>query len=84
VLQYESGLATSESTLVNALVAYEKAQVELSRATGLLLDRDGVSVDDAVRGKVTHIPNVPYIAPRKNLPSVAQPAPEASAPQPQQ
>src|ERR1700677_2279466 len=83
VLQYESGLATSESTLVNALVAYEKAQVELSRATGLLLDRDGVSVDDAVRGKVTHIPNVPYIAPRKNLPSVAQPAPEASAPQPQ-
>jgi hypothetical protein len=41
-------------------------------------------VDDAVRGKVTHIPNVPYIAPRKNLPSVAQPAPEASAPQPQQ
>src|ERR1700678_3160578 len=84
VLQYESGLATSESTLVNALVPYEKAQVELSRATGLLLDRDGVSVDDAVRGKVTHIPNVPYIAPRKNLPSVAQPAPEASAPQPQQ
>jgi outer membrane protein len=84
VLQYQSGLATAESTLVNALVAYEKSRVELSRATGLLLDRDGVSIDDAVRGKVTHMPSVPYIAPRKDLPSVAQPAPQATTPQPPQ
>jgi outer membrane protein TolC len=80
VLQYQSGLATAESTLVNALVAYEKSRVELSRATGLLLDADGISIDDAVRGKVTRMPNVPYVAPRKDLPSVAQPAAEPTVP----
>jgi outer membrane protein TolC len=81
VLQYQSGLATAQSTLVNALVAYEKSRVELDRATGLLLDHDGISIDDAARGQVTRMPNVPYIAPRKDLPSVAQPAPQASVPQ---
>jgi outer membrane protein len=76
VLQYQSQLATSESTLVNALVAYEKSRIELDRATGTLLDHNGISVDDAARGQVTRLPNVPYIAPRKDLPSVAQPAPQ--------
>jgi outer membrane protein TolC len=81
VLQYQSQLATAESTLVNAMVAYEKSRVELDRATGTLLDREGVSVDDAARGQVTRLPHVPYIAPRKDLPSVAQPAPQAATPQ---
>jgi outer membrane protein len=75
VLQYQSQLATAESTLVNATVAYEKSRIELDRATGNLLDHNGVSVDDAARGQVTRMPNVPYITPRKDLPSVAQPAP---------
>ncbi len=81
VLQYQSQLATAESTLVNATVAYEKSRIELDRATGTLLDHNGVSVDDAARGQVTHLPNVPYITPRKNLPSVAQPlSPPTSQP----
>src|SRR5579862_2163441 len=79
VLQYQSQLATAESTLVNATVAYEKSRVELARATGTLLDDDHISIDDAVRGQVTHMPSAPYVAPRKTLPSVAQPA--ANAPQ---
>ena len=83
VLQYQSQLATAESALVNATVAYEKSRVELDRATGALLDHDGISIDDAVRGQVTHMPSVPYIAPRKNLPSVAQPMPQTTAPQQQ-
>jgi len=74
VLQNQSALATAESTLVNAMVAYEKSRVELDRATGELLDHYGVSIDDAARGQVTRMPNVPYIAPRKDLPSTA-PAP---------
>jgi outer membrane protein TolC len=82
VLQYQSGLATSESTLVNALVAYEKSRVELDRATGLLLDHEGISIDDAARGEVTRMPNVPFIAPRKELPSVAQPVPQTPVSQP--
>src|SRR5271166_2931295 len=81
VLQYQSQLATAESTLVNATVAYEKSRIELDRATGNLLDHNGISMDDAARGQVTRLPNVPYIAPRKDLPSVAQPLPQAAAPQ---
>ena len=84
VLQFQSQLATAESTLVNATVAYEKSRIELDRATGTLLDHNGISVDDAARGQVTRMPNVPYIAPRKDLPSVAQPVPPATAPQPPQ
>ncbi|MFZ0321125.1 MAG: TolC family protein [Candidatus Sulfotelmatobacter sp.] len=84
VLQYQSQLATAESTLVNATVAYEKSRIELDRSTGTLLDHNGISVDDAARGQVTRMPNVPYIAPRKELPSVAQPAPQPNAPQPPQ
>jgi outer membrane protein len=82
VLQYESQLATAESGLVNATVAYEKSRIELDRATGTLLDHHGISVDDAAKGQVTRMPSVPYIAPRKDMPSVAQPAPQA-APQQQ-
>jgi outer membrane protein len=84
VLQYQSQLATAESTLVNATVAYEKSRIELDRATGNLLDHNGISMDDAARGQVTRLPNVPSTAPRKDLPSVAQPAPQAAAPQPPQ
>jgi outer membrane protein len=83
VLQYQSQLATAESTLVNAMVAYEKSRVELDRATGALLDHAGISIDDAARGQVKRLPNVPYIAPRKELPAVVQPTPETSAPQQQ-
>src|SRR5580692_12469089 len=84
VLQYQSQLATAESTLVNATVAYEKSRIELDRATGTLLDHDGISIDDAARGQVTRMPSVPYIAPRKELPSVAQPPAQPTAPQPPQ
>ncbi len=83
VLQYQSQLATSESTLVNATVAYEKSRIELDRATGTLLDHNGISMDDAARGQVTRLPSVPYIAPRKELPSVAKPAPQVTNPQQQ-
>jgi outer membrane protein TolC len=72
VLQTRSALATSESTLMSAMAAYEKARVELDRAVGTLLDHNGISIDDAARGQVTRMPNVPYVAPRKDLPN-AQP-----------
>ncbi len=76
VLQYQSQLATAESTLVNATVAYEKSRTELGRATGTLLDDNGVSIDQAATGRVTRMPNVPYVEPRKELPSVAVPPPQ--------
>jgi outer membrane protein len=69
VLQNRSALATAESTLLSATAAYEKSRIELDRATGTLLDHEGISIDDAAKGQVTHMPNVPYVAPRKDLPS---------------
>ena len=81
VLQTESALATAESTLMSAMAAYEKSRVELDRATGITLDHAGISIDDAAKGQVTRMPNVPNIAPRKELPSVAPPAPPTAPPQ---
>jgi outer membrane protein len=72
VLQTRSALATSESTLMSAMAAYEKARVELDRAVGTLLDHNGISIDDAARGQVTRMPNVPYVAPRKDVAAAPQ------------
>lgn len=77
ILQDASLLTTSESNLVSAKAAYEKSLIELDRATGLLLDHSGISVADATRGQVTHMPAVPDVAPRQD----ATPAPSSSAPQ---
>jgi outer membrane protein len=78
VLQNQSALATAESTLVSAMAAYEKSRLELDRATGLLLDHASIILADAERGQVTHMPGVPYVAPRED------PQPVMPAAQPQQ
>jgi len=80
VLQNRSALAAAESTLLSATAAYEKSRIELDRATGTLLDHENISIDDAAKGQVSHVPNVPYVAPRKDLPTAAP----ADQPQPQQ
>ena len=67
ILQDASVLTTSESNLVSAKAAYEKSCIELDRATGLLLDHSGIDVTEATRGQVTHLPKVPYVAPRPNV-----------------
>jgi outer membrane protein len=73
VLQNRSALATAESTLLSAMAAYEKSRIELDRAVGTLLDRENISIDDAARGQVTHMPTVPDVVPRKEQPT-AQPS----------
>lgn len=52
----EHELAIAESTLAAAQTAYEKAKVDIDRATGETLVRMGVSIDDAKAGVVTHAP----------------------------
>jgi len=66
VLQNRSALATSESTLVSAMAAYEKSKVEMDRATGLLLDHLGIQLADAERGQVSALPHVPDVTPRRD------------------
>jgi len=73
VLQNQSALATAESNLVSAMAAYEKAEVELDRATGLLLDHAGIVVADAEKGEVTHAPKIPYVAPRADVQQTTTP-----------
>jgi outer membrane protein len=87
VLSYQSQLATAESNLVSAEAAYEKAQVERDRATGLLLDHAGIVMSDAEKGEVTHTPKVPFVAPRADAQSVLPQQtqqPEQQQPQQQQ
>ncbi|HEY6373735.1 MAG TPA: TolC family protein [Candidatus Sulfotelmatobacter sp.] len=79
ILQDAATLTTGESNLVSAKAAYEKSRIELDRATGLLLDHAGIDVSDASRGQVTHLPNVPFVAPR---PDATPAAPPASTPTP--
>lgn len=54
-LAMEQALALSESAVVVAQNAFEKAKVDIDRATGSTLDRTGVSLDDAKSGVVTHM-----------------------------
>ena len=52
----QHNLATAESALVAAQTDYEKAKVDIDRATGDTLERMDVSIDDAKSGVVTHAP----------------------------
>jgi outer membrane protein len=73
VLQTQSALATAESTLMSAMAAYEKSRIELDRAIGVTLDHAGISIDDAAKGQVRSLPNIPYVAPRKDVPATTAP-----------
>jgi outer membrane protein len=82
ILQDASVLTTSESNLVSAKAAYEKSCIELDRATGLLLDHSNIDVAEATRGQVTRLPNVPYVAPRRDVSPAGTNPPQATSPQP--
>jgi outer membrane protein TolC len=53
VLAAQHALSLAESTLVGAQTAYEKAKVDIDRATGETLQQMGVSIDDAKIGVVS-------------------------------
>jgi len=81
ILQDAATVKTAESNLVSAMAAYEKSRIELDRATGLLLDHAGIDIADATRGQVTHLPNVPYVAPRQDQTPPTQPSTPSIQPQ---
>ena len=55
-LAAQHDLSIAESLLVAAQTAFEKAKVDIDRATGETLQQTGVSIDDAKMGVVTHEP----------------------------
>ena len=83
VLQNQAAMTQAEVTLVSAQAAYEKAEVELDRAIGLLLDHAGIQIADAERGEVTHAPNIPHVVERPANQAAPAPPP-AQPPAPQQ
>jgi outer membrane protein TolC len=46
-------LAVAELDLVGAMTVYEKAKVELDRATGATLEHNGIEIQDAINGHST-------------------------------
>ncbi len=46
-------LALAELDLVTAMTVYQKAKVEVDRATGATLDHNGIEVQDAINGTVS-------------------------------
>src|SRR5260370_3922853 len=80
VLQNQAAMTQAEVTLVSAKAAYEKAEVELDRAIGLLLEPPGIPIPDPERAEVTHAPNIPHVV----APPAAQQAPAPPPAQPQQ
>ena len=53
-LSAQRDLALAELDLVSAMTTYEKAKVELDRATGTTLDHNGILIQDAITGVVSH------------------------------
>ncbi len=53
-LSAQRDLALSELDLVNAQTIFQKAKVELDRATGTTLEHNGILIQDAIRGAVSH------------------------------
>jgi len=47
-------LALSELDLVGATTTYQKAKIELDRATGTTLEHNGILIQDAISGVVNH------------------------------
>jgi outer membrane protein len=77
VLQQEANKTQAASNYIAALSTYEKARVQLDQVTSLILERNGIVMEDAVRGEVTHMPQVPGLQPNPTPGTVgAQPAPK--------
>jgi len=53
ILQAQRDLALAELDLVGAMTTYQKAKVELDRATGATLEHNGILIQDAISGVVS-------------------------------
>ena len=53
-LSAQRDLALAELDLVGAMTTYQKAKVELDRATGTTLEHNGILIQDAIIGVVSH------------------------------
>jgi outer membrane protein len=75
VMQQKSNETQAASNYVSALSTYEKARVALEQATSLILERNGITMEDAVRGQVTHPPAIPGLVPNPTPGTIGAPPP---------
>jgi outer membrane protein TolC len=73
VLQQQSNATQAASNYIAALSTYEKARVALDQVTATILDRNGISMEDAVTGRVAHMPTIPGLQPNTTPETVTQP-----------
>jgi outer membrane protein TolC len=84
VLQQERNLAVAENSLIVAQATYGKDRAALSQTLANTLDHYGISLGDAVSGKVTSMPVIPGLEAPKNTKEPSVPAPAQQQQQPQQ
>jgi outer membrane protein TolC len=84
VLQQQRNLAAADNTLISATAAYAKDRVALAQLLANMLDKYGISLQDATTGNITQIPVVPGLTTPK-APEAPKPIPGTpGAPPPQQ
>ena len=84
VLQAERDLTQAESQLVAANASYEKARVDLDRATGLTLSTLGIDVADAQSGVINKLPVIPGVGPKDQVNGATTTQTPVETPQQQQ
>lgn len=73
VLQQQRALAIAESTVISSTAKYAIDRASLAQILASTLDRYGISITDAVSGKITQQPTIPGLEPAKKLPDVKLP-----------
>ena len=66
VITAQRNLATAEGNVVKDRAIYAKALIQYEQATGTLLDRNNISLSEAVEGAVHRVPNIPGTPERSN------------------
>jgi outer membrane protein TolC len=72
VLRERDAIAARQADIA-AVATYARALVEMDRATGSTLDRNGIEVSDALNGEVTRRPTPPFRYPRYQGTEVPKP-----------
>jgi len=84
VLQQQRNLATAENTLISSTAAYAKDRVALEQLLSNLLDKYGISLQEAATGSISQAPIIPGLTapkapetpkPLVNSPETPPPAP---------
>jgi outer membrane protein len=73
VLQQQRALATAENSVISATARYAIDRANLAQILASTLDRYGISIQEAVTGRVNTMPTIPGLEPAKQGPEVVVP-----------